>query len=80
MQSVKVNILRMIYATASANWMIHAMACAFRTRSIRGLFLPDAECQGKSPPDDVYHSICQLDNVRHGVCLLDEEFQGIFPS
>ena len=60
MQSVKANVVR----------TMRAMASAFRTRSVRALFLPDAECQGKCCPDD----------TRNGICLPDEESQGIIPS
>ena len=56
-QSVKANVV----------WTTCSMASAFRTRSVRALFLPDAECQGKCHPD----SVC------HGVCLLEEDCQGI---
>jgi len=56
------------------------MASTFRTRSIRALFLPDAEYQGKYPPDYACHGICIPDDARHGFCLPDEECQGIFPS
>jgi len=42
MQSVKANVLRTTYATASANWTIRATASAFRMRSVRALFLPDS--------------------------------------
>jgi len=60
MQSVKANVVQTMCA----------MASAFGTRSVRALFLPDAECQGKCSPDD----------ARYGICLPDEECQGIIPS
>ena len=65
---------------ASANWMTRASATDYRMRSVRALFLPDAECQGKSPLDDAGHGICLSDDARHGVCLADDEYQGIIPS
>jgi len=79
-QSVKVNVVRTTYAMASAFWTIRAMVSAFRMRSVRALFLPDAEYQGKYPPDDACHGICIPDDARHCVSLPDEECQGIFPS
>ena len=60
MQSVNANILR----------TTHATVYTFPTRSVRVLFLPDAECQRKY----------RLNNAYHVICLLDEESQGIFPS
>jgi len=47
-----------------------ATASAFRTRSVRALFLPDAECQGKCGPDD----------TRNGICPPDEECQAVIFS
>jgi len=55
--TVKANVLQTTRATVSA----------FRTRSVRALFLLDAECQCK----------CRLDGVCHGIYLPDEECQGI---
>jgi len=70
MQSVKANVV----STECA------MASAFRTMSVRVLFLPDAECQGKCPPDDTCHGIYLPAAARHGICLPDEECQGIIAS
>ena len=68
MQSDKANVLRTMCVTASTSQTTRAMASTFQMSSVRVLFLPDTESQGK----------CSPDNMRQGICLPDEECQGLF--
>ena len=58
---------RTLRVKANVVWTTQATASAFVVRSIRPLFLLDAERQGK----------CPLQEAHYGICLPDEECQGI---
>jgi len=50
---------------------MRATASVFWTRSVRAIFLLDAECQGICSPDDACHGICLMDEKCHGIFLTD---------